>query len=188
MVHATPENMAGTGALCLSFPFPVCRWRRAGKQIGKEIETTGFEIASSMSRRSRLEDRKALAQRLTSIKQRQHNNTTQQSSCLSVRELSQECHRPLTEIMHAMLPSKIPQLENMLTQAVGEHLCKKLLQHLVAILAAAIDENVQCFSDILLIATGKEDNLKTVMNIAERAAFQGGGQQPYGPRGTPQCN
>jgi hypothetical protein len=59
---------------------------------------------------------------------------------------------------------------------------------LVAILAAAIDENVQCFSDILLIATGKEDNLKTVMNIAERSAFQGGGQQPYEPRGTPQCN
>ena len=78
-----------------------------------------------------------------------------------------------------MLPTEIPQLDNMFVQAVGEDLRKKLLRHLPALPAMTIDENVQRLNDIVLMAIEKEDELKTVMNIAERAAFRG--QRPYRP-------
>ena len=58
---------------------------------------------------------------------------------------------------------------------------KKLLRHLILAPALTIDENVQCFSDIVLLAIEKEDELKTVTNIAERAAFRG--ERGAAPRG-----
>ena len=59
----------------------------------------------------------------------------------------------------------------MFVQAVGKDLQKRLLRHLIAAPALAIDENEQQFSDTILLAIEKEDELKTVTNIAERAAF-----------------
>ena len=48
-----------------------------------------------------------------------------------------------------------------------------VLRHLIPVPALTKDENVQCFSDIIvLLAIEKEDELKTVTNIAERAAFR----------------
>jgi hypothetical protein len=76
-----------------------------------------------------------------------------------------------------MPPSEIPQLDNVFTQAVGEDLCKKLLRHSITTPAAAVDKNLQSFSNIALMAIEQEDELKTVTNIAERAAFRAGGQQ-----------
>ena len=99
---------------------------------------------------------------------------TQRADYLSVQELSQEYQGLLTEINPSMLPTEIPQLDNMhVVQAVGEDLRNKLLMHLITTQALTIGKNVQQFSAIILLAIEKEDELKTIMNIVEGTAFQG---------------
>ena len=71
--------------------------------------------------------------------------------------------------------TKIPQLDNTFVQAVGKDLRKKFLRHLITAPALTIDENVQpfsAFSNIVLLATEKEDKLKTVTNFVEQVAFR----------------
>lgn len=50
---------------------------------------------------------------------------------------------------------------------VGKDRRKKLLRHLITAPALTIDDKVQQFSNIVLLAIEEEDELKNVTNIAE---------------------
>ncbi len=77
-------------------------------------------------------------------------------------------------------------MDNAFVQAVGDDLKKKLIRHLLPLAAATIDEKMQRFNNIVTLAIEKEDELKTVTNIVERAAFRG--TRPCVPRGAAQHN
>jgi hypothetical protein len=127
----------------------------------------------------RLEGTATLAQRLVNIKQRYYDKVTQQANYRSVQELSQEYQRLLAEIKPSTMPTEIPQLDNIFVQSVSEDLRKKLIRHLGQEPATTIDENIQHFNDLVLSAMDAEEELRTVTNIAERAAFHQ--TRPYGP-------
>jgi hypothetical protein len=77
------------------------------------------------------------------------------------------------------MPTEIPQLDNIFVQAVSEDLRKKLIRHLGLAPAETSNEHIHYFNNLLLLAIDVEEELRTMTNIAERAAFFQ--TCPYGP-------
>jgi hypothetical protein len=96
--------------------------------------------------------------------------------------LSQECQRPLAEIKPTTLPTKAPQLNNALVQAVSKDLKKKLIQHIAVLPANTIDKSLQRFNNMVQFAVDAEDELKTATDVTHGAAFQT--TRPCGGKGN----
>ena len=134
----------------------------------------------------RLEGTETLAQRLTSLRQKTFDPTTQKPKYLSVRELHQRFQFLLIEIKTDTPPADIPQLDQLFVQAVSEDLRKKLLTHLQAHPTTTNNANVQRFSDLVQHAIEAENDLTTITNIAARAAHRQA--KPYVGRQPTQQN
>jgi hypothetical protein len=106
----------------------------------------------------RLEGTETLAQRLTSLRQKTFDPTTQKPKHLTVQELHQRHQFLLIEIKPDAPPADIPQLDQLFAQAVSEDLRKKLLSHLQALPTTTNNENVQRFSDLVQHAIEAEMN------------------------------
>ena len=133
-----------------------------------------------------LEGTETISQRLIAIKQRYYDRQTNKPHFRSMNQLAQEYQFLISEIKPTTQPQEIPELESVFVQAVSEDLRKKLVRHLHATASTTIDENLQRFNTLVQRAVEAEDELKTLTNIAERAAFRQ--QKPYGTRSTQQPN
>jgi hypothetical protein len=131
----------------------------------------------------RMEGTETLGQRLVNIKQRSFDPITQRAHYRSVQELSQAYQFILSEIKSTTQPTELPELDNIFVQAISEDLRKRLVRHLDHPPSTTIDANLQSFNDIIELAIQEEAELKTVTNIAERAAHRA--SRPYGNRGNP---
>ena len=120
----------------------------------------------------RLEGTETLAQRLTSVKQRTFDAKSQRPKYLSVQELHQSYQFLLVEIKDTTPPAEIPQLDQLLVQAVSEDLRKKLLIHLQPLPTTTNHANMQRFSTMVQHAIDAENELQTITNIADRAAHR----------------
>jgi hypothetical protein len=118
----------------------------------------------------RLEGTETLAQRLVTIKQQQYASTNGKVTYILVQELSQDYQFLLSEIKSNTPPTEIPQLDQLLIQAVSEGLRTKLLSHLQPRLMTSNESNIHRFNQIVMLVTDVERELKTVTTIVERVA------------------
>jgi hypothetical protein len=120
----------------------------------------------------RLEGTQTLVQRLTSLKQQTFDPVTKQTKCLSIEELHQRHQFLLIEIKSDTPPADVPQLDQLLIQAVSEDLRKRLLSRVIPLPTTSNSANVQRFTNMMQHAIEAENDLKTITNIAEKAAHR----------------
>jgi hypothetical protein len=118
----------------------------------------------------RLEGTESMAQRILKVRQRGWDDLTKRAYYKSINELGQEFQFVLQEVKHDTSNDELPNLEAAFYQAVSEELQNKLVNHLNANPPISINQNIARFNIFIAQALEEEKGLKTIMQVAERAA------------------
>jgi hypothetical protein len=118
----------------------------------------------------RLEGTESMAQRILKVRQRGWDETTKRAYYKSINELGQDFQFVLQEVKHDTAIDELPNLEAAFYQAISEELQNKLVNQLSANPPVSINQNIARFNIFLAQALEEEKGLKTIMQVAERAA------------------
>jgi hypothetical protein len=120
----------------------------------------------------KLEGTESMAQRLQRIKQRTFNPETRQVRFKPVTELAADFQYVLSEVTAATHHDELPNLENLVYQALSADLQTELVKILHTAPPTNVNQNMAYFNLFIAQATTEEKKLKTVAGIAERAVFK----------------
>jgi hypothetical protein len=127
-----------------------------------------------------LEGTESMAQRLQRIKQRSYNAETKQVRHKPVTELAADFQYVLAEVTPSTQHDELPNLENLVYQALSTDLQTELVQVLHAAPPTNVNQNLAYFNLFITQATTEEKRLRTVAGIAERAVIRS--RSAYQPR------
>jgi hypothetical protein len=118
----------------------------------------------------RLEGTESMAQRILKVQQRGWDATSKRVYYKTINKIGQDFQFILQEVKHDMTNDELPDLEAAFYQALSEELQTKLVHHLSANPPISINQNIARFNIFLTQALEEEKGLKTIMQVAERAA------------------